>query len=250
MYELNKAKFGAFVAQLRKEQELTQKALAAQLMISDKAVSKWETGTTIPDTGLLIPLAELLGVTVTELLYGQHMESQPMPPEQVETIVKTAINYTEAAPTRAWQEQGRWGVAYVLAILVTGILLLLLWKTALLSEAILTTAVLTCLFSGYFCFFVRMKLPDYYDQHKLSGVQDGILRLNVPGLHFNNKNWPHIVNTARFVLLTLMTALPLLALILGKLLPQLWTASELAVVLIALLGGLFVPLYVVGRKYE
>lgn len=75
VYERNKAKFGTFVAQLRKEQGLTQKALASQLMISDKAVSKRETGTTIPDTGLPIPLAELLGVTVTELLYGQRMES-------------------------------------------------------------------------------------------------------------------------------------------------------------------------------
>ena len=68
MYELDKARFGSFVAQLRKEKGLTQKALAQQLFISDKAVSKWETGVSVPDTALLIPLAEALGVTVTELL--------------------------------------------------------------------------------------------------------------------------------------------------------------------------------------
>ena len=44
MYELDKTKFGAFVAQLRKEKQYTQKELAARLMISDKAISKWETG--------------------------------------------------------------------------------------------------------------------------------------------------------------------------------------------------------------
>ena len=44
MYELNKSKFGAFVAQLRKEKGYTQKELAERLLISDKAVSKWETG--------------------------------------------------------------------------------------------------------------------------------------------------------------------------------------------------------------
>ena len=65
MYELDKARFGSFVAQLRKEKGLTQKALAQQLFISDKAVSKWETGVSVPDTALLIPLAEALGVTVT-----------------------------------------------------------------------------------------------------------------------------------------------------------------------------------------
>lgn len=250
MYELDKAKFGAFVAQLRKEQGLTQKAPASRLMISDKAVSKWEPGTTIPDTGLLIPLAELLGVTVTELLHGQRMEPRPIPPEQVETIVKTAITYTEAAPTRAWQEKGRWGAVFVLAALVSSILLLFLRQNELLTEAILIPAVLTCLFSGYFCFFVPTKLPDYYDRHKISGMHDGILRLNLPGLHFNNRNRPHIVNAARCALLTIMTGLPLIALLLGKLLPRLWAAAELAVVLIFLLGGLFVPLYLVGKKYE
>ena len=44
MYEIDKRKFGAFVAQLRKEKDLTQKELAEQLFLSDKAVSKWETG--------------------------------------------------------------------------------------------------------------------------------------------------------------------------------------------------------------
>ena len=44
MYEIDKSKFGAFVAQLRKEKGYTQKELAEKLFISDKAVSKWETG--------------------------------------------------------------------------------------------------------------------------------------------------------------------------------------------------------------
>ncbi len=44
MFEIDKEKFGAFVAELRKENGFTQKELARQLFISDKAVSKWETG--------------------------------------------------------------------------------------------------------------------------------------------------------------------------------------------------------------
>ena len=44
MYELDRKKFGAFVSLLRKEKGLTQKQMAAQLHISDKAISKWETG--------------------------------------------------------------------------------------------------------------------------------------------------------------------------------------------------------------
>ena len=68
MFEIDKAKFGAFVAQLRKEKGLMQKELAEKLYVSDKAVSKWERGLSIPDVAILVPLAEILGVTVTELL--------------------------------------------------------------------------------------------------------------------------------------------------------------------------------------
>lgn len=44
MFEIDKRKFGAFIAELRKERGMTQKELAEKLFISDKAVSKWETG--------------------------------------------------------------------------------------------------------------------------------------------------------------------------------------------------------------
>ncbi len=71
MYEIDKKKFGAFIAEHRKEKGYTQKELSERLFISDKAVSKWETGVSIPDAALWIPLADLLDVTGTELLMCQ-----------------------------------------------------------------------------------------------------------------------------------------------------------------------------------
>lgn len=56
MYTIDKERFGQFVAQLRKEKGLTQKELAQKLYLSDKAVSKWERGLSIPDVALLPPL--------------------------------------------------------------------------------------------------------------------------------------------------------------------------------------------------
>ena len=70
MKELDKEKMGLFIAQLRREKEATQKELADRLYVSDKAVSKWERGLSVPDISLLLPLAEILGVTTTELLRG------------------------------------------------------------------------------------------------------------------------------------------------------------------------------------
>jgi transcriptional regulator with XRE-family HTH domain len=57
---MNKEQLGAFIAERRKEEHMTQKDLAARLHITDKAVSKWERGLSYPDVTLLEPLAEAL----------------------------------------------------------------------------------------------------------------------------------------------------------------------------------------------
>jgi transcriptional regulator with XRE-family HTH domain len=64
-------KIGKFIAERRKELGYNQKDLAEKLNVTDKAVSKWETGRSSPDVSLLIPLAKILGVSVTEILNGE-----------------------------------------------------------------------------------------------------------------------------------------------------------------------------------
>ena len=65
---------GALIAQLRKEQGLTQKQLAEQLHISDRTISKWERGAGFPDVSLLEPLADALHCSVVSLLEGRLVE--------------------------------------------------------------------------------------------------------------------------------------------------------------------------------
>ena len=67
-YEIDRAAFGAFVAAQRKEKGYTQKELADRLFVSDKAVSKWESGAADPSTSNLLALAKLFGVSAEELL--------------------------------------------------------------------------------------------------------------------------------------------------------------------------------------
>ncbi len=64
------------IRSLRENAGLTQKQLAEELCISDKTVSKWETGRGLPDVSLLAPLASALGASVSELLTGQHMQNR------------------------------------------------------------------------------------------------------------------------------------------------------------------------------
>ena len=84
---------GSFLQQLRKENQLTQKELASQLHVTDKAVSKWERDLSAPDISLLIPLAQILGVSTTELLQGRRMADPPQ--AETESSVAEALRYSD-----------------------------------------------------------------------------------------------------------------------------------------------------------
>ena len=66
-------RIGRFIAERRKALGLTQRQLAEQLSVSDKAVSKWETGRGLPDVLLMPPLCAVLGITVNDLLSGERV---------------------------------------------------------------------------------------------------------------------------------------------------------------------------------
>ena len=66
-------KIGKFIAECRKEKGLTQTDLAEKFGISNRAVSKWETGKSLPDASIMIDLCNLLGITVNELLSGERI---------------------------------------------------------------------------------------------------------------------------------------------------------------------------------
>ena len=68
---MDQIKTGKFIASLRKEQGLTQAVLAEKLGITDRAVSKWETGKCLPDAAIMPELCEILGISVNELLTGE-----------------------------------------------------------------------------------------------------------------------------------------------------------------------------------
>lgn len=80
---------GSLISQRRKELNLNQKQLAEKLNVTDKAVSKWETGRSAPDISMLEPLAEALDISVVEILKGEKIEKEDLVPASDELIVKT-----------------------------------------------------------------------------------------------------------------------------------------------------------------
>ena len=67
---------GAMIKRLREKRHLTQAELAEKICVTDKAVSKWETGRGLPDISLLEVLAKALGVSVIELLSGENITNK------------------------------------------------------------------------------------------------------------------------------------------------------------------------------
>lgn len=73
---MNQVEIGKFIAKCRKEKKLTQAQLAEKLNITDRAVSKWETGKSMPDSSIMLELCEILGITVNELLSGEEVDME------------------------------------------------------------------------------------------------------------------------------------------------------------------------------
>ncbi len=73
---MNQVKIGKFIAECRKKATLTQAQLAEKLNITDRAVSKWETGKTMPDSSIMLELCGILGISVNDLLSGEKMDME------------------------------------------------------------------------------------------------------------------------------------------------------------------------------
>ena len=68
---MDQVKIGKFIAECRKKENLTQMQLAEKLNITDRAVSKWETGKSLPDSSIMLQLCNVLKITVNDLLSGE-----------------------------------------------------------------------------------------------------------------------------------------------------------------------------------
>ena len=251
--EIDKEKFGEFISQLRKENGMTQKELAEKLFVSDKAVSKWERGQSLPDITMLNPLAEALGVTAAELLNcGKLAQEEIINAEQVEELVGKAINFSEDEKTkRAISTKGI--LMYLLCIIigVSGAVICNFIYLESVNKLIRTTEGLFAVFGAYFMFFVKERLPDYYDNNKISLYGDGAYRMNLPGVTLNNKNWPHIVKSARMGLLSGLVLTPLIFILTFWILPPHIIDKWIKLLfLIAAIVFIVVPIYWAALKHK
>lgn len=96
---MNQMKIGIFISKCRKIKGWTQRELAEKLGITDKAVSKWETGKSMPDLSLLAPLCDLLEITLNELLSGEYISEENLKEKSNEVLMEIITS---------WLGQDRW----------------------------------------------------------------------------------------------------------------------------------------------
>lgn len=75
---MNQEQIGKFISELRKEKNMTQEELASIMGVTNKSISRWENGKTMPDISLLNPLAKTLNCTIPELLNGKKMTKEEL----------------------------------------------------------------------------------------------------------------------------------------------------------------------------
>lgn len=91
---MNQKKTGDFLKQLRKEKNMTQEQLAEKFYVSGRTVSRWETGSNMPDLGILVELADFYDVDIREIIDGER-KSEIMNLETKDTLKKVAEYTTE-----------------------------------------------------------------------------------------------------------------------------------------------------------
>ena len=85
---MDQVKIGKFISECRKKNNLTQMQLAEKLNITDRAISKWETGKSMPDSGIMLDLCNELKITVNELLSGEMIEMKDYDKKAEELLVE------------------------------------------------------------------------------------------------------------------------------------------------------------------
>ena len=200
---------GAWIAALRKEMGLTQKELAERLRVTDKAVSRWETGKGYPDISLLPALAEALDCTINELLSGKRLSPEEAPAAAEENMKALCRTAGQPSPKRGLFEESRveiqgdrivirWGVWYIIAAIISLWLIFLSgsmivealprwsewhWDFATVGELIILSAwFVLSLFFVFSAIFVRPR--------RLTLNRDGIMLRNL--LRTKRLSWDQI----------------------------------------------------------
>lgn len=112
------SKIGKFIAEQRKKQGMTQAELAEKLYITDRAVSKWETGKSMPDSSIMLDLCKTLNISVNDLLSGEVVTKMDNYNEKLEQNLLEMVKEKEKADRRLLTLEWVIGILSILVLLI------------------------------------------------------------------------------------------------------------------------------------
>lgn len=112
---MDQKKIGSFLRKLRKEQQITQEDLAEKLNVSSRTISRWETGSNMPDISLLIEIADFFDVSIPEIINGER-KSEKMN-EEVKEVAEKLSDYADAEKVNIIKEIRKLSIGGVIALI-------------------------------------------------------------------------------------------------------------------------------------
>ena len=248
--QLDATTLGAFVARVRAERGLTQRQLAERLYVSDKTVSKWERGLSLPSVPLLVPLAGALCLSISELMACEEApHEERLGRAEADRLIAASLDLSRAALTgrqRALRcaafaaTVAVWGALTARVVFSRDLDLLL----SGLADPAVSGGLLMLVALAWFSFFCCETLPGYYDENRISFVTQRPFRMNLGCLmRVHTGNWPAICRVARWSAAAAAVLLPALELALGDVLPN-TTVGFIGCAVF------FVPILVAGKLNE
>ena len=145
---MNLKKVGIFIAECRKSKKLTQEQLAEKLCITDRAVSKWERGLSLPDASVMLDLCNILDISVNELLCGENIDMKDYKEKNEELLLELA-KQDEAKNKKLMMSM--WTILATDVIFYFGILFLVvnLLEEGLLLGVIIAASTIVFLIAGF-----------------------------------------------------------------------------------------------------
>ena len=161
---MDQIKIGKFIAGCRKQANLTQMQLAEKLNITDRAVSKWETGKAMPDSSIMLELCAVLGISVNDLLCGEVVTMENYNKELENNLLELA-RQKEESDRRLLYAEIVMGICCILPLLASVIIVLAVPMEEWLGTVLVAASLLPLLIAAPFAIKIEQK-AGYYECRK------------------------------------------------------------------------------------
>ena len=161
---MDQVKIGKFIAKCRKDANLTQMQLAEKLNITDRAVSKWETGKAMPDSSIMLELCDVLRISVNDLLCGEVVTVDNYNKE-LENNLLEAIRQKEESDKRLLRIEIVMGICCILPFIAAVIIVLAVPMVEWLGAVIVLASIIPLLVATPFALKIEQK-AGYYECQK------------------------------------------------------------------------------------